>query len=195
MFKANSIIWLSIALTVFALATAVGVSADEFKVCARCHEQDGNSTDADNPIIAGFTAGYIVASMEEYRAGRRDCGTSKLKCRMAAKWSDEEIAAAAAYYAQFERAAPEQSFDSALAATGQVIHDEKCASCHSSKELTATDSQPAGMLNGQWREYLEYALEQYASGGRQQPEDMRLALEALDEAQKDGLLHYYASGP
>lgn len=194
MSKAISTIWLLIASTVLVLSTAVAVSADDFKSCARCHEQDGNSTDSELPTIAGFSAGYIDAVMREYRDGERECGSSKMKCRMAAKWTDGEIASAAAHYAQFERAIPEQSFDGALAATGQAIHQEKCASCHSANAAASPDSHPAGMLNAQWREYLEYALEQYASGGRQQPEEMRSALEALDEDQKDELLHYYASG-
>ncbi len=50
------------------------------------------------------------------------------------------------------------------------------------------------MLNGQWREYLEYVLEEYANGGRQQPDKMRSALESLDDTQKDALLNYFASG-
>jgi cytochrome subunit of sulfide dehydrogenase len=194
MSKTITIIWIMIAAAVFALSTTVARAADEFKVCARCHGQDGNSEDSDVPLIAGLSARYIDAAMQEYRGGKRECATSKMKCRMAAKWTDEDIVSAAAHYAQFGRVAPEQPFDSALAAKGETIHQDHCASCHTAKTAASSDSQPAGVLNAQWREYLEYALEQYASGGRQQPEEMRAALEALSEDQKGELLDYYASG-
>jgi sulfide dehydrogenase cytochrome subunit len=50
------------------------------------------------------------------------------------------------------------------------------------------------MLEGQWREYLEYAMEQYRNGGRSQPERMASATGDLKDDEWDALLHYYASG-
>ena len=194
MSKALKIIRSLIAVVMLVLPTAVVQAGDDFRVCARCHGQEGNSDDPDVPSIAGLSAGYNEAAMREYREGKRECGTSKMKCRMAAKWTDEEIVSAATYFAQFERVAPDQPFDSALAAKGDVIHQDHCASCHSGEAMASPDSQPAGTLNGQWREYLEYALEQYGSGGRQQPEQMSAALQALGDDQMDALLDYYASG-
>ena len=185
-----------VAATVSLLASPARAEdpADAFKSCVRCHGQDGNSAKPSAPSIAGFRAEYIAASMREYREGRRQCGTSKMKCRMAAKWTDEEIDSAAAHYSQFKRVAPKQEFDSALAAKGKAIHEDKCASCHSAEPTAAAGTQPAGILNGQWREYLDYALGQYENGGRHQPDEMRAAGESLDAAAKEALLHYYASG-
>lgn len=184
----------AILLLVAAVVFALPLAADEFKSCARCHGEDGNSPKSSSPSIAGFNARYTTAAMEAYRDGKRECVSMKLKCKIAAKWSDEEIASAAAHYAQFEYVAREQPFDEALATTGQGVHEEKCASCHSAAAVASADAQPAGMLNGQWREYLEYSLEEYANGGRPQPDEMRSALESLDDAQREALLQYYASG-
>ena len=194
MLKAIITSWFLAAAAFFVLPTAVAQAASEFKACTRCHGEQGNSDDSDIPLIAGLSVAYSDAAMRGYREGRRECGISKMKCRMAAKWTDEEIAIAAGHFAQFERVVPEQPFDSALAAKGEIIHQDNCASCHSAEAEASPDLQPAGTLNGQWREYLEYSLEQYASGGRQQPEDMRSALEALSEDQMEALLDYYASG-
>jgi len=188
-------ILLMIAVTVLGLQTTTAVAeGDEFKACARCHGEDGNSSKPASPSIAGMDSAYSEHALRDYRDGKRECGTSKLKCRMAAKWTDEEIAASSAHFAQFERIAPEQSFDAALAEQGKAIHEEKCASCHSAGSSANASGTPADSLNGQWLEYLEYALEQYAAGGRQQPDEMRAAVESLDESQKDALLNYYASG-
>lgn len=194
MSKAITIICFLLSAAMFILSTAVAQAADDFKICARCHGQDGNTEDSDVPAIAGLSARYMEASMRDYRGGKRECGTSKMKCRMAAKWTDQDIVAAAAHFAQFDRAAPEQPFDSALAVKGEAIHLDHCAECHSVNAAASADSQPAGVLNAQWRGYLEYALQQYSSGGRQQPEQMRSAVEALTGDEKDAVLNYYASG-
>jgi sulfide dehydrogenase cytochrome subunit len=192
--KAHAVVMAIAALALLAQPAITVAEGDDFKSCARCHGEDGNSTKSSSPSIAGLSAAYGEHALRAFRDGERECGASKMKCRMAAKWTDEEIVAASAHFAQFERVAPEQSFDSALAEQGKAIHQEKCAGCHSAEASSAPDAVDGGMLNGQWREYLEYSLEQYAGGGRQQPDDMRAALESLDEAQKDAVLHYYASG-
>ncbi len=188
-------ILLVLAVTVSGLQTLTAVAeGDDFKACARCHGEDGNSTKSSSPSIAGMSTAYSEHALRDYRDGKRECGTSKLKCRMAAKWTDEEIVAASAHFAQFDHVAPEQSFDPALAEQGKAIHEDKCARCHSAGASAESGGQPADSLNGQWREYLEYSLQQYAGGGRQQPDDMRAALESLDDSQKEALLNYYASG-
>lgn len=185
---------LSVAALFFAQPVAIADSAEEFKSCARCHGQDGNSTKSSSPSIAGFPAGYISTAMKEYLEGQRECTTMKIKCKIARKWTDESIASAAAHYSQLEFVAREQAFDEALAATGKAVHEEKCASCHSAEGAASADAQPAPALVGQWREYLEHTLGEYARGARPQPDDMQAALESLGDDQREALLNYYASG-
>ncbi len=178
------------------LATTIPVQAegDEFKACARCHGVDGNSKKAKSPSISSLNPAYAEAALKAYRAGERECGQMALKCKSATKMTDEEIAGGAAHFAQFDRVPPDQPFDSALAEQGKSIHEEHCAECHSAGAQPAEGEPPAGILTGQWREYLQYALAQYASGARQQPDKMRAAVESLEEGQLDALLNYYASG-
>ncbi|MEJ2533175.1 MAG: c-type cytochrome [Halioglobus sp.] len=168
------------------------VADDEFKLCARCHGADGNSSKSNSPSIAGLDAQYMERAMKEYRDGERPCGLSSMKCKMAAKWTDEEIAAAAVHFSAMKQVAPQQEFDAGLAAAGKKLHEEHCAGCHGEK---AAEGKPHGShLNGQWREYLEYALGQYQAGVWPQPDDMKAALAKLSEEDRNALLNYYASG-
>ena len=164
--------------------------ADPFKACARCHGQDGNSSKPPTPSIAGLASEYIVASLQAYQAGSRQCGFSKNKCKMASRWTGEEITAASQHFSALSRVPAPQEFDADLAAQGKGLHEANCAECHSG---TGSAGQ-GGLLHGQWREYLEYAMEQYRTGGRVQPEGMQAATGSLDDAQWNALLHFYASG-
>ena len=164
--------------------------ADSLKSCTRCHGQDGNSSKPQTPSIAGLARGYIAASLNAYQDGSRQCGISSIKCKMASRWTEEQISHAAEYFSAQPRIRAPQEFDAASAAQGKTLHEAACAGCHSGDGASAE----GGLLNGQWREYLEYAMEQYRTGGRSQPEGMKAATSALDEGEWDALLHYYASG-
>jgi sulfide dehydrogenase cytochrome subunit len=165
---------------------------DEFKLCARCHGADGNSTKSNSPSISGLDPAYAEEVMKEYRDGARPCGLSSMKCKMAAKWSDEEIVAAAAHFSAMPRKAPDQAFDAGLAAAGKKLHEAHCQACHGQ---APTEGKPhGGLLNGQWREYLDYALNQYQEGAWSQPDEMEKALAGLSADDRAALLDYYASG-
>lgn len=164
---------------------------DEFKMCARCHGADGNSSKPNFPSIAGFDAGYIKSVMEGYRDGSRACGLP-MKCRMATTWTDEDIAAAAAYYSVKEPMAPTQEFDAGKAEAGKALHTAHCVGCHGAE--AAADKPRGSLLSGQWRKYLEYALGQFEQGAWQQPDEMKAALSGLSADEIDALLSYYASG-
>lgn len=180
-------------MAVLALPLAMSAAAgDVTKLCERCHGADGNSSKPLSPSIAGDPAEYIITAMKEYRDGARQCKHLPMKCKMVAKWSDEDVATAAAYFAQSKRVAAKQPFDESLVATGKSIHEEKCAKCHDAG--AADTSQPAPLLNGQWMEDLQYGLEEYASGARKEPDEMRTAVESLDDSQLKAVLNYYASG-
>jgi cytochrome c553 len=40
-------------------------------VCAACHGADGNSTDVNNPRLAGQHADYIAKALRDYKSGER----------------------------------------------------------------------------------------------------------------------------
>ena len=169
--------------------TAQSQEAGQFKSCTRCHGQDGNSSKPPTPSISALDADYIAASMKAYQDGSRTCGFSKIKCKMASKWSAEDIAAAAQHFSALPRTRAPQEFDESLAETGKALHAEKCAGCHSQ----SGGADQGGLLQGQWREYLEYAMEQYGNGGRVQPEGMKAAAAGLGDGEWDALFNYYAS--
>lgn len=68
------------------------------KSCAGCHGKSGEGK-GDNPALAGKSAADLMTAMNEYKSGARD---HKMKNRLAKKWSDEDIADLAAYYASLK---------------------------------------------------------------------------------------------
>ena len=84
-----------------------------------------------------------------------------------------------------------QEFDADLAAAGQTVHDAKCDKCHS--EGGSNPDDEAGILAGQWMDYLANSFAEYASGDREQPKKMKEKMEELSAADETALLHYYAS--
>jgi sulfide dehydrogenase cytochrome subunit len=178
-------------VAIFVLFMLPAQAQDPFKSCARCHGADGNSGKSPNPSISSLADTYIASSLKAYQDGSRDCGFSKMKCKMASRWTAEEVDAAAKHFSQQPRTRAPQEFDAGLAAQGKAIHQARCAECHSG---TGAEGQ-GGLLQGQWRDYLDYAMGQYREGKRSQPAAMKAATSALEAAEWEALLHYYASEP
>ncbi|TAG79550.1 MAG: cytochrome c [Betaproteobacteria bacterium] len=73
---------------------AGGAKAKE--VCAACHGQDGNSTDPNNPRLAGQWRDYLEKALRDYRSGERK---NAIMAGFAKGLSDADIRNLAAYYA------------------------------------------------------------------------------------------------
>ena len=67
--------------------------------CATCHRADG--ADKGIPSIVGWPADQFVAVLKSYKAKHR---SNPVMQTVAAKFSDEEMEALAAYYAKLEPA-------------------------------------------------------------------------------------------
>lgn len=67
--------------------------------CASCHGEGGALPQATMPILAGQFEDYLIKTLEDYRAGRRN---NAIMQGQAANLSDEDIADLAAYYASQE---------------------------------------------------------------------------------------------
>jgi len=55
-------------------ASAADLAAGAAKakeVCAACHGADGNSTDVNNPRLAGQHADYLAKALRDYKSGER----------------------------------------------------------------------------------------------------------------------------
>ena len=198
---------LSIALLSIVLLGVAGIAAatDPGSVaesCDGCHGDNGVSRWSDVPTIAGIDAFVHSEALFVYRDNARPCAESEFRqgdsnraatnmCDIAAEMSDEEIEDIAAHYAALPFVAAAQDFDASLAETGQLIHNRECNRCHSDGGSNPEDE--AGILAGQWMDYLKTTFAEYESGEREQPKKMKENMDKLKQNDVEALLHYYAS--
>jgi cytochrome c553 len=79
-------------------ASAADLAAGAAKakeICAACHGVDGNSTDANNPRLAGQHADYLAKALRDYKSGERNNAIMK---GFAAALSKKDIENLAAYF-------------------------------------------------------------------------------------------------
>lgn len=87
------------AVALFGTASAADLAAGAAKakeVCAACHGADGNSTDANNPRLAGQHRDYIAKALRDYKSGERSNAIMK---GFAAALSKQDIENLSAYFA------------------------------------------------------------------------------------------------
>ena len=129
--------------------------------CEGCHGSDGNSQGPATPTIAGMSINYLVEVMEEFRD---DETKSTIMGRIARGYTDDEIKAMAAYYADIPFNGAGQRGDAATIATGKKLQKRYCGKCHHDGGADADDD--SGILAGQWPLYLHYTLQDFANGDR-----------------------------
>ncbi len=163
--------------------------------CQACHDVDGSGVGkAFVPIIAGTPAVHIEEALYAYKDGARQCTVEPAMCNTAALLSDDDVAALAKYYGNLPRYSHATTFNESLAAKGKAVHERLCARCH----VPPDDPDVADMLgyplHGQRADYLQYALEAYLSGTRENllPE-MEEKISQLEDGDVDALVHYYIS--
>jgi cytochrome c553 len=96
--KTNFVV-LALAATISAPALAAGDPAAgkaKSKVCEACHGPDGNSPTGDFPKLAGQNEDYLVATLAQYKSGKRK---NPIMAGMAAPLSKQDMADLAAYFA------------------------------------------------------------------------------------------------
>lgn len=186
----------------FAGAAGAADAGNVAESCANCHGKDGVSTEADVPTIAGYSAQYLIDTMNAYKKKQRPCPETKYRagdkkgqptdmCKTAGGLSDDEVKAVAKLFAGNKFVRAKQSFDAAAAKKGKELHDGQCEKCHSDGGTVAADD--AGILAGQHKEYLAETFKEYASGKRPMPEKMKPKIEKLQKTDFDTLVNYYAS--
>ena len=85
-----------VALTGAASAADVAAGAAKAKeVCAACHGVDGNSSDVNNPRLAGQYRDYIAKALRDYKSGERNNAIMK---GFAATLSKKDIENVSAYF-------------------------------------------------------------------------------------------------
>ena len=159
-------------------------------LCGSCHGEDGMGVEADTPIIAGQPAAAQEDAMFAYIDGDRQCVTKPMMCKSAERLTEDQVIELAAHYAAMPYAAAGEEFDAALAEAGKAIHDRDCAICHGAD---GPGEMGFPILHGQRKDYLRYALQQYAAGTRTQLPAMEKTVNALSSEDVEALANYYAS--
>jgi sulfide dehydrogenase cytochrome subunit len=169
------------------------VSADVsglLMLCGSCHGEDGLGKQANIPIIAGVPAIIQEDALYAYTDGDRICGAVPMMCNSASRLTEDQIVELAAHYSAMPYVPAGEEFDATLAAAGKAIHDEGCAICHGTDDPGDAE---ASILHGQRKDYLRYAIQQYAAGERTQLPAMEKKISALSSDDIEALLNYYAS--
>lgn len=95
----RSLLTILLSLALAGVASAADVAAGEAKakeVCAACHQADGNSTDPNNPRLAGQHRDYLAKVLRDYKSGER---ANAIMGGFAKALSKADIENLAAYFA------------------------------------------------------------------------------------------------
>lgn len=195
--KVNS--WTLAGIVALGLSFGVVNASDLSDKCDECHGKNGNSKDDEVPNIAGMSAPYITDTITAYAEGDRPAekykpegGEESDMAEVAKKLSDDDIASIADHYAGQEFMKHEQAHDAGMAAKGKKKFDKKCDKCHADGGTDPEDD--AGLLLGQWKEYLKDQFEHFSSGKRSMPKKMKKKFKKLSDDDKAAILEYLASG-
>jgi cytochrome subunit of sulfide dehydrogenase len=188
----------------FAIATAA-IAADGATVaeqCVACHDKNGVSTEPTIPIIAGYSAKYLIESLRNFRKKVRACaevtvqsgpkkGTKSDMCKVVADLSEADGEAASKYFAAQKFVRAKQPFDAGKAQRGASVYKLRCEKCHENNG--ASPDEDNGILAGQWTPYLREQLVGFRTGKRPIDDKMKLRLDRVGKDDEELLLHFFAS--
>lgn len=184
----------------FGAGLAVAQVPDSASDCVACHNENGVSDDPAVPIIAGNAAFFLENQLAMFAQEARPCEadyfgskddvSAESHCAIVADLSEDDHADIAAYFEELPFVPADQEFDADLASQGESIHNKSCDRCHTEAGSLAFDE--AGILAGQWKEYLTDQIGYYRAGKRWQPEKMSPPIEELSDADVEALVNFYA---
>lgn len=182
-------------LAAFILSVSAHAEPAVVASCTACHGADGmGGGDPKVPVIAGVPVAHIEDALYAYVDGARTCLHLAAMCEIARSLTDDDIAAAADYYASLERAPSPEQYDATLAPLGAELHEQRCAICHVPPDDEDVSSAFGYPLHGQKTAYLGMALDGYLSGKRESLYTaMADAIDSLEPGDVEALLAYYAS--
>lgn len=109
-------------------ADAVPAVPAKAALCFACHGDQGRSTQAGTPVLAGQTARYMNLQLRDFKAGRR---SSPLMTPIVADMSRAEMSELADYFALQKPLNSSFAADPAKARLGKIKSDETlCVMCH-----------------------------------------------------------------
>ena len=162
--------------------------------CAGCHGTNGVSAGPAIPTIAGLTEDTFTDAMNAYK-DKEGGKNGTIMGRIAAAYSDDDIAAMAGFFAKQTFVAAKQDFDASKAEAGKKLHESNCKKCH--EEGGTKDIDGSSILAGQWKPYIHYTLTDVLSGDRSVGKKMAKKVKAVHADGGDdaiaALVEYYAS--
>ena len=187
-------------------AAPAALAADGPKVyedkCMQCHGQEGASQDSSIPIIGGYSAKYVVDSMQNFRKKLRPCaevtipsgpkkGEKSDMCKVVADLGDDEAQAVAKWLSGRKFVPAKQPFDASKLARGESVYGRLCRRCH--EDNGRSPDEDNGIVAGQWTPYLKSQIAAFRAGKRSIDDKMKARLEKLGPEDEDALLNFYAS--
>ena len=143
------------------------------KVCAGCHNADGNSIISSNPILAGQHPEYITKQLLNFKSQDNKPAERKspVMAAMVAPLSAKDMKNIGAYYAQ-QKSTPSAAKDKEFAEQGEKIYRggniksglPACSGCHSPNGSGIPPHYPR--LAGQHAEYTVAQLRYFRTGQR-----------------------------
>ncbi|MDD5176906.1 MAG: c-type cytochrome [Sterolibacterium sp.] len=157
--------------------------------CKGCHGMDGGGAAPGIPHLAAQRAPYLLASIGEYKEGKRTHAALK---DMTGHMTEAEVRNVVAYYASLPPVpnAPAKDVQQSSPYQEGKSLAEACAKCHGEDGNSKTPGTPS--LAGQQPHYLVTAIEEYHQGDRKATA-MNPMARGSNKMDLEKLAWYYAS--
>lgn len=166
--------------------------------CSACHGDDGISSLAWFPNLAGQTQSYLEAQLKNFKDhSRADHYAKAYMWSIAGPLSDKQVTSLATYYAALPPAKGASGGDPAEIAAGKAIfangiNSENVPACGICHGPGAGGTEMAPRLAGQRRDYLMAQLKAFRSNARNNP-IMNSNVQHMTDAQMRDIAAYLAS--
>ena len=169
------------------------------QVCAACHQADGNSGIAANPVLAGQHEAYLVKQLRGYKTekGKDGARPNAIMTAQAAALSDDDIRNISAYYAS-QKAKPQTARVKETVSLGERIYRggiadrgvAACSGCHGPSGAGIPNQYPR--LGGQHSEYTEAQMKAWRTGERNNDPNrmMRMVAAKMNDAELKAVSDY-----
>jgi len=164
---------------------ATGKSIAE-KECKGCHGMDGKGVAPGIPNLAGQIDRYLIASLQEYKDGKRLHGALR---NIASNLTDTDARNVAGYFASLPPIAPAAGTVFSPFEHGKALATD-CTSCHGENGISKTPGTPN--LAGQQPHYLVAATQEYLNGARE-TSPMHGLIRGRNKLDMDSLALFFAS--
>jgi len=171
------------------------------KLCAACHAADGNSTQPENPVLAGQHAEYLLKQLLNFKpqGGKPAERPHNIMTGMVANLSADDMRDLAAHFEK-QKPGSRAARNAELARLGQAIYRggilsrgvAACSACHGPNGAGVPAQYPR--LAGQFPEYSAAQLRAFRSGERANDPNrmMRAVAEKLTDREIAAVAEYLA---